>query len=292
MKKVMFTAAAALCATVGFAIESANVVGYNAKAAAETGNRYVTMCFARIDGTKADLQKDFQMDTSVLTGAANIQLLDRNGIKTAIYHWVKAAQCATQPTPIPVAEGANGAWAIMDSYYDEEEEEDVVFYKPIASAITFNPGDAVQLDSGAGKVITFSGNVSDDDVTCTNGQTGNFYIGNPFASAIELRDVQMDTSVLTGAANIQFLDRNGIKTAIYHWVKAAQCATQPTPIALKNETDAGAWGIMDSYYDEEEEEDVVFYKPITPTVSIPAGDAFQLDCGAGKMAKIFAPYEL
>ena len=57
-------------------------------------------------------------------------------------------------------------------------------------------------------------------------------------------------------------------------------------------TDAGAWGIMDSYYDEEEEEDVVFYKPITSTVSIPAGDAFQLDCGAGKMAKIFAPYEL
>ena len=250
------------------------------------------MCFARIDGTKADLQKDFQMDTSVPTGAANIQLLDRNGIKTAIYHWVKAAQCATQPTPIPVAEGANGAWGIMDSYYDDEEEMDVVFYKPITSAITFNPGDAVQLYSTVGKVITFSGNVTDDDVTCTNGQTGNFYIGNPFASAIELRDVQMDTTVPTGAANIQFLDRNGIKTAIYHWVKAAQCATQPDPIALKNETDAGAWGIMDSYYDDEEEMDVVFYKPIATIPTIESGDAFQLYSTVGKMAKIFAPYEL
>ena len=269
-----------------------SVVGYNAKAAAETGNRYVTACFAHIDGTDIELQKDFQMDTTVPTGAANIQLLDRNGIKTAIYHWVKAADCATQPTPVPCAEGANGAWAIMDSYYDDEEEEDVVFYKPIGSTITFDSGDAVQLDSAAGKVVTFSGAVSDDDVACTNAATGNFYIGNPFSSAIELRDVQMDTTVPTGAANIQFLDRNGIKTAIYHWVKASDCATQPTPIALKNVTDAGSWGIMDSYYDDEEEEDVVFYKPIETIPTIAAGDAFQLDCGAGKMAKIFAPYEL
>ena len=267
-------------------------MGYNAKAAAETGNRYVTACFARIDGTAVDLQKDFQMDATVPTGAANIQLLDRNGIKTAIYHWVEAAQCATQPTPIPVAEGANGAWGIMDSYWDDDAEEDVVFYKPITSAITFNSGDAVQLFSTVGKVITFSGNVTDDDVTCTNGQTGNFYIGNPFASAIELNDVQMDTTVPTGAANIQFLDRNGIKTAIYHWVEADQCATQPTPIALKNASDAGAWGIMDSYWDDDAEEDVVFYKPITTIPTIGAGDAFQLFCTTGKSAKIFAPYEL
>ena len=287
------SALVAFCgAVMAEGIESQNVVGYNAKAAAETGKRYVTVCFAHIDGTAIDLQKDFQMDTSVPTGMANIQLLDRNGIKTAIYHWVKAAQCATQPTPIPCAEGANGAWAIMDSYYDEEEEEDVVFYKPIGAAVTFNTGDAVQLYSTVGKVVTFSGTVFDDDVTCTNGNTGKFFIGNPFASAIELRDVQMDTSVPTGMANIQFLDRNGIKTAIYHWVKAAQCATQPTPIALKNPSDAGAWGIMDSYYDEEEEEDVVFYKPIETIPTIAAGDAFQLYSTSGKMAKIFAPYEL
>ena len=75
-------------------------------------------------------------------------------------------------------------------------------------------------------------------------------------------------------------------------MKASDCATQPTPIALKNVTDAGSWGIMDSYYDDEEEEDVVFYKPIETIPTIAAGDAFQLDCGAGKMAKIFAPYEL
>jgi len=232
------------------------------------------------------------MDTTVPTGAANIQLLDKDGFKTALYHWVKAADCATQPTPIPVVAGANGAWGIMDSYYDDEEEMDIVFYKPIGSAVTFNAADAVQLNSGAGKVITFSGQVSDDDVTCTNLSAGNFYIGNPFAAAIEMGDVQMDTSVPTGAANIQFLDKDGFKTALYHWVKAADCATQPTPIALKNPTDAGAWGIMDSYYDDEEEMDVVFYKPIEGTISIAAGDAFQLNSGAGKMAKIFAPYEL
>ena len=49
---------------------------------------------------------------------------------------------------------------------------------------------------------------------------------------------------------------------------------------------------MDSYYDEEEEMDVVFYKPIPETVTIAAGDAFQLFSGVGKSAKIFAPYEL
>ena len=268
------------------------MVGYTTKAAAETGNRYVTATFVRVDGEKTDLQKDFQLDASVPTGAANIQLLDRNGIKTVIYHWVKAVDCANQPTPIPVADGANGAWGIMDSYYDEEEEMDVVFYKPIGQDVLFNAGDAVQLYTGVGKAVTFAGQVSDDDLTCTNGQTGNFYIGNPFAADIEIRDVQMDASVPTGAANIQFLDRNGIKTAIYHWVKAADCASQSTPIALKNAADTGAWGIMDSYYDEEEEMDVVFYKPIPETVTIVAGDAFQLFSGVGKSAKIFAPYEL
>ena len=293
MKKLMFVATAALCAAVGFGdITSQNVVGYTTKAAAETGNRYVTATFVRVDGEKTDLQKDFQLDASVPTGAANIQLLDRNGIKTVIYHWVKAVDCANQPTPIPVADGANGAWGIMDSYYDEEEEMDVVFYKPIGQDVLFNAGDAVQLYTGVGKAVTFAGQVSDDDLTCTNGQTGNFYIGNPFAADIEIRDVQMDASVPTGAANIQFLDRNGIKTAIYHWVKAADCASQSTPIALKNAADTGAWGIMDSYYDEEEEMDVVFYKPIPETVTIVAGDAFQLFSGVGKSAKIFAPYEL
>ena len=291
MKKMMFAAAVA-AAGLAFGIESANTVGYNAKAAAETGNRYVTMSFVHTDGTAVDLQKDFQMDTSVPTGAANIQLLDKDGIKTAMYHWVKAADCATQPTAIPVAAGANGAWGVMNSYWDDEEEMDVVYYAPIGSAVTFNQGDAVQLFSTVGKVITFAGQVADDDVTCTNGQTGNFYIGNPFAAAIELRDVQMDTSVLTGSANIQFLDKDGIRSAMYHWVKAADCATQPTPISLKNPTDAGAWGILDSYYDDEEEMDVVFYKPITTIPTIDSGDAFQLTCASGKMAKIFAPYEL
>ncbi len=282
------------CAAVGFAdgLTSQNVVGYTAKAAAETGNRYVTMSFVRVDGQAVDLQKDFQMDATVPTGAANIQLLDKDGFKTALYHWVKASDCANQPTPIPVVDGANGAWGIMDSYYDDEKEMDIVFYKPIESAVTFNAADAVQLFSTVGKIITFSGQVSDDDVTCTNATTGNFYIGNPFAAAIELADVQMDTTVPTGAANIQFLDKDGFKTALYHWVKAADCANQPTPIALKNPADAGAWGIMDSYYDDEEEMDVVFYKPIEGTISIGAGDAFQLFSTVGKITKIFSPYEL
>ena len=293
MKKLMFVTTAALCAAVGFGdITSQNVVGYTTKAAAETGKRYVTATFVRVDGEKTDLQKDFQLDASVPTGAANIQLLDRNGIKTVVYDWVKAGDCVKQPTPIPVADGANGAWGIMDSYYDEEEEMDVVFYKPIGQDVLFNAGDAVQLYTGVGKAVTFAGQVSDDDLTCTNGQTGKFYIGNPFAADIEIRDVQMDASVPTGAANIQFLDRNGIKTAVYDWVKAADCASQPTPIDLKNAADTGAWGIMDSYYDEEEEMDVVFYKPIPETVTIAAGDAFQLFSGVGKSAKIFAPYEL
>ena len=153
MKKLMFVATAALCAAVGFGdITSQNVVGYTTKAAAETGNRYVTATFVRVDGEKTDLQKDFQLDASVPTGAANIQLLDRNGIKTVIYHWVEAADCASQSTPIALKNAADtGAWGIMDSYYDEEEEMDVVFYKPIPETVTIAAGDAFQLYSTIGK---------------------------------------------------------------------------------------------------------------------------------------------
>jgi len=55
MKKLMFTAAAALCATVGLAIESANTVGYTAptlsKSLQNTG-----VCFMTPDGQDIDIQ--------------------------------------------------------------------------------------------------------------------------------------------------------------------------------------------------------------------------------------------
>ena len=55
MKKLMIAASAALCATVGFSLESANIVGYNTGATG-SNNNFVTIPFADIGYNTADIQ--------------------------------------------------------------------------------------------------------------------------------------------------------------------------------------------------------------------------------------------
>ena len=86
MKKLMFAASAALCATVGLAIESDNVVGYMAKDMSKAGYYNYTPMFVGIGGT-APAIKDIvpsSTETEDLSGGM-IQLfvLDTNQIGRA-----------------------------------------------------------------------------------------------------------------------------------------------------------------------------------------------------------------
>ena len=58
MKKLMIAASAALCATVGFGLESANVVGYTEFASATKKQPSFGACFMPLDGATSYKLKD------------------------------------------------------------------------------------------------------------------------------------------------------------------------------------------------------------------------------------------
>ena len=81
MKKLMFAAAAALCATAGFCVESANIVGY-ATNDLRYGRKAVGAQFAAVSGSTIDLT-DIKVTgydaESGTEGDVNVQILDAYG---------------------------------------------------------------------------------------------------------------------------------------------------------------------------------------------------------------------
>ena len=98
-----------------------------------------------------DLQA-LQMDETVGTGTADLQLLDKDGIATAQYKWLKKG--SPEAAGVTFAEGQNGLWAVQTYVYDEEEEDEIATYTPVAAgAVSLDPGDGVQIQCGANKGV-------------------------------------------------------------------------------------------------------------------------------------------
>ena len=89
MKKLMFVAAATLCATVGLAVESANVVGY-ASGSLRDGSKGVGAQFVAVSGETIDLTdiKVTGYDSAVGTeGVVSVQILDAGGMANMTYFY-------------------------------------------------------------------------------------------------------------------------------------------------------------------------------------------------------------
>ena len=266
---------------------SPNVVGYQNKTATGGGLHFVTSTFLDLNGSKA-INDLYQLDASVGTGGADLQLLDKDGIATAQYVWLKKG--SPEATGVTFKDGQNGLWAVVTTVWDEEEEEDVATYTPIADTIETGRAIALQFQYAAGKTLTFKGAVSDVDVNVTNQVAGLFFVGNPFPQAIDVQSLQMDATVGTGGADLQLLDKDGIATAQYVWLKKGSPEAAGVTFA---EGQNGLWAVVTTVWDEEEEEDVATYTPVAAgTVSIDPGDGVQIQCGASKAVKIFAPFSL
>lgn len=93
MKKLMITAAAALCASVGFSIESANIVGYATDTIAQ--NKFVIKAiqFEDVKSGKVDVNSvftgftgvDFDEDSVFMTTAPRILVQSAGGYDTYYY---------------------------------------------------------------------------------------------------------------------------------------------------------------------------------------------------------------
>jgi len=90
MKKLMIAASAALIATVGLSLESANVVGYS-EVGLRAGSKGVGGCFATITTSGVDLSKVTVTGYNTEDGSEDevyAQTLDAQGKLVDLYNWI------------------------------------------------------------------------------------------------------------------------------------------------------------------------------------------------------------
>ena len=199
MKKLMIAASAALCATVGFSLESANIVGYSTTAL-QAGFKAAGASFISIGKDGCNLSEIIPAGFDKSTGAVQIQLLNNAGVTTTTYKYYK---------------GGRGTYA-TDGWYDGTTlitaEKDV----------TFAPGDGLWIYGADGYSFQTSGEVKLSNVT-RNLKTGFTMFSNPFPMDLKLTNITpagFDKS--TGAVQIQLLNNAGVTTTTYKYYKGGR----------------------------------------------------------------------
>lgn len=210
MKKVMFTAAAALCATVG-AIESANTVGYTADPLPENVWKIVASSFESVSGQSIDIQEFASGFTTTVSfedanwqetaPAIQIQQRDANGNVTGLlkkYYYI--CDAAKDDDGNVLAPG----WA--DDY-------GCYLGSDAAEAVTIDPGVAVWFkDPNTGSTLTLAGQVVGES-TATSEATANQWnlICNPFPTEFSLNSSSITWNGLT--TTVSFEDEGWQDTA-------------------------------------------------------------------------------
>ena len=223
MKKLMIAAAAALCATVGFGIESANIVGYNTatiQGTDEAGNvkwHLLAIQFKDVTGNDDSITlKDALQMTSVpayegnwktRANAPTLQIWDGSGFVS--YLWVAPACSGLQAD----------AWVTGTSKVD------------VGPTTKLKAGDAIWLTArglGTGTgVITFSGSVKTEASSTVAIGSGAWNMGsNPYPTTYNINDIVPSFAAYDGAwktrANaptLQIWDGSGFVS--YLWVAPA-----------------------------------------------------------------------
>ena len=206
-------------ATVGFGLESANVVGYSS-VCTTNGCKALGASFAPVTSTMnlQDLKVTGYNHEEGFDGELNVQFLDGIGKTTDMYYWID----------IPA---------------DEEDPESVAFYgwydgsDTLVENVTINPGDGLWVFSSskdfglqsAGQVIKTS-----TAVTLNNG--GMSMVANPIPMDIDLQDIFVGgynhEDGFEGEINVQFLDVIGKTDAMYYWIDIPADPEDPESVAF------------------------------------------------------------
>ena len=201
MKKLMIAASAALCATVGFSLESANVVGYSTTSL-QTGFTAAGAGFVSVgaEGCKLTDIKPAGFQTS--NGAVQIQLLNSQGKTTDTYKYYK---------------GGRGAYA-TEGWYNGTT------LITAENNVTFAPGTGLWVYGTDGYTLQTSGEVLTSSTTvqlCT----GFRMVGNPYPTGLKLTSiVPAGFQTSNGAIQIQVLNSVGKTTATYKYYKGGRGA--------------------------------------------------------------------
>ena len=214
MKKLMVAAAAALTATIGFSVESSNIVGYMNKAA-ENANSFswIANTFQKVGGGVVKLS-DFSLSESQLPTAVSIFLLGSNGANlkdeggnSQTFIFVHPARCTT----------ANG-W-VSGWYYKTKNGTNAAaaeFKKGSESVLWANDyeipyGSSFGVSRGSGTTtLVFSGAVAAEDGEIEAKNANSFsWLGNVMPVDYKLKDLALKESQLPTAVSLFFLGSNG-----------------------------------------------------------------------------------
>ena len=195
MKKLMIAASAALCATVGFGLESANIVGFQDYPLVQGYNLYSPV-FEAV-GETMSLQ-DLKIKGEAVTGggANNICLLDADGVFQGSYGW-------WLPDDGTGEEG--GCWFDGDNW--------VLIEETVAAGQGFyifaNDADLSIQSSGSVRLTNYSKELDQ----------GYNLVGNSSPADLDIQSIKIVGDAVTGggANNICLLDADGVFQGSYGW---------------------------------------------------------------------------
>ena len=173
MKKLMITAAAAVCATVGFAaLESANIVGYQETETPDSGNKMVAGTFMTVGAN----------------GSFNLSDLRGTGYDPEDGAWGELKVTVLNSAGSAASDGEGNP---LRFYWYDNEDVEAGWYDINgeeawdAANVSFDAGQAFWVQ-GDGQSLNAAGQVDLTTVAVATPDSGNVATGNPFPVAITL----------------------------------------------------------------------------------------------------------
>ena len=200
MKKLMFAAAAALCATAGFCVESANIVGYQTKDVRQ--NLSVQLpTFEDVSAAGVDIQSITPVAAAgetIESGDFVIQFYDQYGVISSSYMYV-------------LGEDIDEGYA--DGWYEEDWET--------LAVKTFDVGEAFNVLASKGGSLQYAGQVVGEEVSVPVRQNLSAQ-GNFRPTAVNIQTItpvpNEGDEIESGDFVIQFYDQYGIISSSYMYV--------------------------------------------------------------------------
>ena len=192
MKKLMIAASAALCATVGFSLESANVVGYNSNNL-RSGSIGLVAQFVSTSGGEIDLQ-DIKCNDEA-SDSVSFMILDNIGLGGDSYFWVNWYENAEGET--------EACW--VDGEFAKVE------------GMKIQPGQGLWVAGDTeDQIFQTAGQVGTADVTVQL-RSGSTMTGNGTPVEIDLQDIVCSDNC-SDSVSFMILDNIGLGGDSYFWV--------------------------------------------------------------------------
>ncbi len=200
MKKLV-TAACALVAASAFAVESANIVGYQ-QTTCIAGLNFVAPDFTQVGANTVKVGDILVLGDSVTSMGDNLQIIDDNGDYLSGYTW-----------------SSGGDMGAQDGWYNDDGE--------FANNETIARGLALLLSCEEDDVVVqVSGEVNTNNVSLVCG-AGLNSVGNFFPAAIAVGNfVISGDSVTSMGDNLQIIDDNGDYLSGYTWSAGGDMGAQ------------------------------------------------------------------